>query len=192
MTMPNRKLIRPDLAEMKKDVPPRSVRRKQSPPEQTNAEEFYYLKQMAAKTAMVVVLNDGEELRGWIEWYDKGAIKLNRYEGPNLLDPQAQHPVHVQGGGAEAPGQAGHAHRAATHRRRVSPERPSGGLAATGARKPPLRPPGGHGKLEDLRSGRLVATGSSKTSAPAVAAAPRGRGHHDGDPTTAGTRLHSS
>jgi sRNA-binding regulator protein Hfq len=37
---------------------------------------------------MIVVLLDGEELRGWIEWYDKGAIKLNRHEGPNLLIPK--------------------------------------------------------------------------------------------------------
>ena len=87
--MANRKLIRPDMAELtKKDGAPRAVRRKQSPPEQTNAEEFYYLTQMAAKTPMVVVLTDGEELRGWIEWYDKGAIKLNRHEGPNLLIPK--------------------------------------------------------------------------------------------------------
>jgi host factor-I protein len=87
--MANRKLIRPDVTEIaKKDGAPRAVRRKQSPPEQTNAEEFYYLKQMAAKTPMVVVLGNGEELRGWIEWYDKGAIKLNRHEGPNLLIPK--------------------------------------------------------------------------------------------------------
>jgi sRNA-binding regulator protein Hfq len=85
--MSNRKLIRPDLTDLKKDGP-RTVRRKQSPPEQTNAEEFYYLKQMASKTPMIVVLLDGEELRGWIEWYDKGAIKLNRHEGPNLLIPK--------------------------------------------------------------------------------------------------------
>ena len=86
--MANRKLIRPDLAELKKDAAPRSLRRMTSPPEQTNAEEFYYLKQMAAKTPMVVVLGSGEELRGWIEWYDKGAIKLNRHDGPNLLIPK--------------------------------------------------------------------------------------------------------
>jgi host factor-I protein len=83
--MANRKLIRPDMNELKKELPARSLRRKQSPPEQTNAEEFYYLKQMAAKTPMVVILDGGEELRGWIEWYDKGAIKLNRHSGPNLL-----------------------------------------------------------------------------------------------------------
>jgi sRNA-binding regulator protein Hfq len=40
---------------------------------------------MAAKTPMVGDLTDGEELRGWIEWYDKGALKLNRHAGPNLL-----------------------------------------------------------------------------------------------------------
>lgn len=86
--MANRKLIRPDMQELKRDLSGRSVRRKQSPPEQTNAEEYYYLKQMAAKTAMVVVLQNGEELRGWIEWYDKGSIKLNRHGEPNLLLPK--------------------------------------------------------------------------------------------------------
>jgi sRNA-binding regulator protein Hfq len=83
--MANRKLIRPDMQELKRDLSGRGVRRKQTPPEQTNAEEFYYLKQMAAKTPMVVVLTDGEELRGWIEWYDKGSIKLNRQGDPNLV-----------------------------------------------------------------------------------------------------------
>ena len=79
-----RKLIRPDSGETRRESP-RSVRRKQTPPEKTNAEEFYYLKQMAARTPMVVVLEDGEELKGWIEWYDKGSIKLNRQREPNLL-----------------------------------------------------------------------------------------------------------
>lgn len=80
--MSQRKLIRPDVAESRTG---RGVRRKQVPPEQTNAEEFYYIKQMAAKTSMVVILNNDEELQGWIEWYDKKAIKLNRHDGPNLL-----------------------------------------------------------------------------------------------------------
>ena len=75
------------MSELNRDSS-RSVRRKSTPPEQTNAEEFYYLKQMAAKTSMVVVLLDGEELRGWIEWYDKGSIKLNRQGEPNLLIPK--------------------------------------------------------------------------------------------------------
>jgi RNA chaperone Hfq len=55
------------------------------PAEQTNAENFYYLKQMQNRTTMVVVLTDGTELIGWIEWYDKNCIKLNRNDAPNLL-----------------------------------------------------------------------------------------------------------
>ncbi|HEX7191870.1 MAG TPA: hypothetical protein VF381_09910, partial [Thermoanaerobaculia bacterium] len=61
------------------------AQRKQVPPEQTNAESYYYLKQMAAKTPMVVVLTDGEEIRGWIEWYDRNCLKINRDNKPNLL-----------------------------------------------------------------------------------------------------------
>ena len=79
-----RKLIRPGAGEHRQEGS-RAVRRKRTPPEQTNAEEFYYLKQMAARTPMVIVLNNDEELRGWIEWYDKGSIKLNRQKEPNLL-----------------------------------------------------------------------------------------------------------
>jgi host factor-I protein len=61
------------------------VRRKQAPPEQTNAENFYYLKQMTAKTLMIFVFKDGEEIRGWIEWYDKSCLKIHRTGEPNLL-----------------------------------------------------------------------------------------------------------
>jgi sRNA-binding regulator protein Hfq len=113
--MTTRKLIRPNLTEIKEKLyqtrpqahapspapapaqgggghyapqsapahPPRP--RKAVPPESTSAEAFYYLKQMNAKTPMIVVLTDGEELRGVIEWYDRGAIKVNRFGAPNLL-----------------------------------------------------------------------------------------------------------
>lgn len=56
-----------------------------APPEATNAENFYYLKQMNSKTPMVIVMTDGEEIRGWIEWYDKNCLKVNRDGAPNLL-----------------------------------------------------------------------------------------------------------
>jgi host factor-I protein len=59
--------------------------RKSAPAEQTNAENFYYQKQMAAKTPMVVVLKDGEQIHGVIEWYDKACLKLNRNGAPNLM-----------------------------------------------------------------------------------------------------------
>lgn len=58
---------------------------KAAPPENTNAESFYYLKQMSSKTPMVIVMTDGEEIRGWIEWYDRTCIKVNREGAPNLL-----------------------------------------------------------------------------------------------------------
>ncbi len=59
--------------------------RKAAPPDQTNAENFYYQKQMQSRTPMVVVLRDGEQIRGIIEWYDKNCIKLNRNGAPNLM-----------------------------------------------------------------------------------------------------------
>lgn len=114
--MMNRKLVRPNLAEMKErlgggrgvgavapapaSAPPREKgegsappgapqpggpRRRAAPPDSTSAEAFYYLKQMNARTPMVVVLGDGEQLRGHIEWYDRNCIKVNREDAPNLL-----------------------------------------------------------------------------------------------------------
>jgi len=59
--------------------------KKTPPPETTNAENFYYQKQMQSKTPMVVVLRDGEEIHGQIEWYDKDCIKLTRNGQPNLM-----------------------------------------------------------------------------------------------------------
>jgi len=60
--------------------------KKPSPPEQTNAENFYYQKQMQARTPMVIVLRDGEEVHGIIEWYDRNCLKVNRDSGePNLM-----------------------------------------------------------------------------------------------------------
>ena len=103
----NRKLIRPTLnrtgvgtdhghnshgpnhqpAERRERDRDRSVApgKKTAPTEQTNAENFYYQKQMQSKTPMVVVLRDGEEVHGYIEWYDKNCIKLNRSGSANLM-----------------------------------------------------------------------------------------------------------
>lgn len=96
----NRKLIRPSLTRehlrnSEADVERRErierapnnggAGKKALPPEQTHAENFYYQKQMQSKTPMVVVLNDGEQLRGIIEWYDKYCIKVTRSGGHNLL-----------------------------------------------------------------------------------------------------------
>ena len=80
-----RKLVRPHLpaGERRRDVlqsenplshallpEPRGVQ------ESTHAEAFYFQKQVQQHTEMTVVLEDGEELQGIIEWYDKCVVKL--------------------------------------------------------------------------------------------------------------------
>lgn len=88
----NRKLFRPSLTDVKEQMashpqpmPPGLPRKKPAPPEQTNAENFYYVKQMQARTPVAVVLTDGEVLHGTVEWYDRDCIKLTRQGSPNLL-----------------------------------------------------------------------------------------------------------
>lgn len=106
----NRKLIRPSLNRTdhnhlsaapvgaeRRDRPERSGERSERndrnggggrkgvPLEQTNAENFYYQKQMQAKTPMVIVLRDGEKIHGVIEWYDKSCLKVNCNGSPNLM-----------------------------------------------------------------------------------------------------------
>lgn len=59
--------------------------RKKIPPVETNAEIFYYKKQMDSHTPMVILLTDGEEVEGTIEWYDRNALKVNRKGAPNIM-----------------------------------------------------------------------------------------------------------
>jgi host factor-I protein len=105
----NRKLIRPTLSKIRgkerEDMSerdyyrdksqsysrqpyndPDSMGRKKTPPTaETNAEVFYYKKQIDSHTEMILVLQDGEEVKGTIEWYDRDALKINRKDAPNLL-----------------------------------------------------------------------------------------------------------
>lgn len=60
-------------------------RRKTSPPSETNAEIYYYKKQIDSRTLMTIILVDGEEVEGTIEWYDRDALKVNRTDAPNIL-----------------------------------------------------------------------------------------------------------
>ena len=59
--------------------------RKKSPPSETNAEIYYYKKQIDSRTLMTIILVDGEEIEGTIEWYDRDALKVNRADAPNIL-----------------------------------------------------------------------------------------------------------
>lgn len=109
----NRKLIRPNLADVKEKVEekrqktdavkrPRDKKphkeqaktashqqtnqRKKMPLQiDTNAEIFYYRKQIEAHTPMTIVLQDGERIEGAIEWYDRDALKIVRKNAPNVL-----------------------------------------------------------------------------------------------------------
>ncbi len=81
----NRKPVRSSSAEVRELNRRPPAAKKSTPPEATGAEQFYYSKQMQGKTQMVVVLNDGEQLEGVIEWYDRDCLKLNRDGAPNLL-----------------------------------------------------------------------------------------------------------
>jgi sRNA-binding regulator protein Hfq len=59
--------------------------RMSTPQKETNAEVYYYQKQIHNKTPMVVCLEDGQQLRGIITGYDKDSIKMDRKAEPSLL-----------------------------------------------------------------------------------------------------------
>jgi sRNA-binding regulator protein Hfq len=85
-----RRLMRPNLSEVKEKMSREAketaeAKKKMPPPTDTHAENYYFLKQMNKKTLMAVVLADGEQVEGYLEWYDRNCFKLNRREAPNLL-----------------------------------------------------------------------------------------------------------
>ena len=60
--------------------PPKPV-----PPEETSAEAAY-LKGLGEKqTPVSIKLRGGEVVKGWIEYYDKGMLRLTREHDPNLF-----------------------------------------------------------------------------------------------------------
>ncbi len=81
----NRRLIRPNLAEIREKESREAAKKKIQPPYDTHAENYYYLKQMNKRTRMAVVFQDGEIVEGFVEWYDRHCFKLNREGAPNLL-----------------------------------------------------------------------------------------------------------
>ncbi len=46
--------------------------------ESSHAEAFYFQKQIQSQTLMMFVLEDGEQIEGTIEWYDRHAIKVRQ------------------------------------------------------------------------------------------------------------------
>lgn len=55
------------------------------PLETTGAERYYFAKQVELKTHMVVVLLDGEEIHGRIDWQDTDCIKVRRFDGQGIV-----------------------------------------------------------------------------------------------------------
>ena len=79
-----RKLIRPKLSatERRRDPTPavdplsHALNGDSHAAQNSHAEAFYFQKQIQQQTEMTVVLEDGEELHGILEWYDRCSIKL--------------------------------------------------------------------------------------------------------------------
>ena len=44
--------------------------------ESSHAEAFYFQKQIQAQTPLIIVLENGDQIEGCIEWYDRNAIKI--------------------------------------------------------------------------------------------------------------------
>jgi RNA chaperone Hfq len=57
-------------------LPFRSIARFPDDAAHRDAELFYLQKQIHSQTPMVVVLEDGEQIEGCIEWYDRNSIKV--------------------------------------------------------------------------------------------------------------------
>jgi len=79
-----RKLIRPDINEIKR-LQKKDVKKRPPPPSKTNAENYYYLKQMSNKTPLVFELTTGEMIKGTLEWYDESCLKIKKSDGSNLI-----------------------------------------------------------------------------------------------------------
>ena len=78
-----RKLVRPQLpARERRHDPygedPLSHALQENMPtiESSHAEAFYFQKQIQQQTDITVVLEDGEQVHGFLEWYDRCVIKL--------------------------------------------------------------------------------------------------------------------
>jgi host factor-I protein len=59
--------------------------RRQAAPETTFREAEYIDRLSKSRTPVIVKLIDGEEVKGWIEYYDKDIIRITRDTQPNLF-----------------------------------------------------------------------------------------------------------
>lgn len=68
-------------------TPPVSPRRrsKAPPPGETGQEALYLRSLSERQVAVTIRLRDGETVRGWIEYFDDGMLRLTREGKPNLF-----------------------------------------------------------------------------------------------------------
>jgi host factor-I protein len=68
-------------------TPPLTTRRRsKTPPPGETGQESLYLRSLSERQITVQVkLRDGETLRGWIEYFDDGMLRLTREGKPNLF-----------------------------------------------------------------------------------------------------------
>src|SRR5438270_9463280 len=63
-----------------------SRRRTKTPPPGETGQEALYLKSLSERKVPVTVkLRDGETVKGWIEYFDDGMLRLTREGKPNLF-----------------------------------------------------------------------------------------------------------
>jgi host factor-I protein len=63
-----------------------SRRRSKAPPPGETGQEALYLKSLSERQVTVQIkLRDGETVRGWIEYFDDGMLRLTRDGKPNLF-----------------------------------------------------------------------------------------------------------
>src|SRR5215471_2234535 len=68
-------------------TPPMSSRRRSKvPPPGETGQEALYLRSLSDRQVQVIIkLRDGETVRGWIEYFDDGMLRLTREGKPNLF-----------------------------------------------------------------------------------------------------------
>ena len=63
-----------------------SRRRSKTPPPGETGQEALYLRSLSERKVLVAVkLRDGESVKGWIEYFDDGMLRLTREGKPNLF-----------------------------------------------------------------------------------------------------------
>jgi host factor-I protein len=86
-------------------IPSLSTRRRsKTPPPGETGQEALYLRSLSDRQVQVSVkLRDGETVRGWIEYFDEGMLRLTREGKPNLFIYKQQIVAITEAGKRHAP-----------------------------------------------------------------------------------------